>query len=121
MPANTRNPTQRQSQAGRRFHPAGRVSPARTKPNFPPKLRSRPNLALVVGHIYLNEYMFVVSQNKRRSKADNQTDKNCMLQYSSLSAKENLYCSTAPPIYFQSILQACIIIIIRLRLVTVVV
>ena len=42
-----------------------------------------------------------------------------MLQYSSLSAKENLYCSTAPPIYFQSILQACIIIIIRLRLVTV--
>ena len=24
--------------------------------------------------------MFVVSRNKRRSKADNQTDKNCMLQ-----------------------------------------
>ena len=62
--------------------------------------------------------MFVVSQNKRRSKADNQTDKNCMLQYSSLSAKENLYCSTAPPIYFQSILQACIIIIIRQLTVT---
>ena len=60
--------------------------------------------------------MFVVSRNKRRSKADNQTDKNCMLQYSSLSAKENLYCSTAPPIYFQSILQACIIIIISCQL-----
>ena len=65
--------------------------------------------------------MFVVSQNKRRAKADNQTDKNCMLQYSSLSAKENLYCSTAPPINFKLILQACIIIILPRNLLTVII
>ena len=45
--------------------------------------------------------MFVVSQNKHRSKADPQTDKNCYAsRYSSLPAKEKLNCSTAPLIYF---------------------
>ena len=111
---------------GRKEVPPGRKGQSRPDlTNSPPRLRSRPDLVLDVGHTrkYTYENMFVVSQTStgqvlvvghkykhmqicslsaRTSTGQRPTlESTRTVGHSSLSAKEELHYSTAPLIYFE--------------------